>query len=158
MTESDDEIKKTVLDFLKQHKLAVISSIKEEKGVFKPSSAIVAVKFFDNFSCIILTSDISQKVKNIKQNNNIALSVGGSENEPYTVEYEGMGKIVEYGEKYSLLLKHFVVYPQGIRAYLEADTPVIIEIRPRNMRFTEVDVNPPTVCELVCDDVDKIVA
>lgn len=76
--------KKQVLDFIKKHRLAVLSTVNSNN---KPESAVLEFGETDDFEIIFDTFSSTRKYKNLKQNNNVSLVIGWDEN--ITIQYGG---------------------------------------------------------------------
>jgi len=132
--------KAKIYEFLKQHKLAVLSSVSPSG---KPQSAVVGIAVSENLRIIFDTLDRSRKYANIVQNPNVSLVIGW-DNET-TVQYEGIAELLagptadHYREIYYEVypdgrdraanwagLVHFKVSPKWIR-YSNFNGPVLIE-------------------------------
>jgi len=76
--------KKLILDFIKRHKIGVISTVSPEN---RPEAAVIEFGETDNLELIFDAFENSRKVQNIKQNNQVAFVIGWDED--ITVQYEG---------------------------------------------------------------------
>src|SRR5439155_27357955 len=75
-----------VLEFMRQHSLAVQSSVSVSSS---PQAAVVGFIVTDDFEMFFDTLDSSRKASNLRQNPRIAIVVGGlTAGEERTVQYE----------------------------------------------------------------------
>lgn len=84
---------KDVLDFIKKHDLAVVSTA-DSNG--KPQSAVVEFAELDDLSIIIDTFTNSKKYKNLQTNNKVAIVIGWDDNK--TVQIDAVAKELSGGE------------------------------------------------------------
>lgn len=123
-----EDKKSLILDFVKKHTLAVISTVSAE-GL--PEAAVIEYGETDNLELIFDTFDTSRKYKNLQKNNKAAIVIGWDEN--ITVQYEGEvfemsgEEIGKYKEAYFVKnphakkwenheeIKYFKVIPRWIR-------------------------------------------
>ena len=97
--------KRFILNFIKRHKIAVISTVNAKN---KPESAVVEFGQTDNLELIFDTFSTYRKYKNIKRSPYVAFVIGWDEDA--TVQYEGkavelLGKDLE-GYKKKFFKKH----------------------------------------------------
>src|SRR3954452_5068403 len=64
-----------LLEFLRRHRLAVQASVSAAGG---PQAAVVGFAATDSFEIVCDTLDSTRKVRNLRQNNRVALVIGGS--------------------------------------------------------------------------------
>ncbi len=117
-----------VLNFLRQHHLAVLATA-DETG--KPEAAVLGFAETDAFELIFNTSNTTLKFQNLQKNPQVAVVIGWDNGQ--TVQYEGNVREV-YGEKavrYKAILytknptshqhelmpdeRHFVISPTWLR-------------------------------------------
>lgn len=134
-----------VLEFLKNRnpKLCVLSTASING---KPESAVVGYSIYDSLSIVLSTHKESRKVKNITNNNTIALVFGFSFTENY-VQYEGIAKIIDSGEEYAKLDSFFYGQNPDALKFKAPDT-VFIEIKPTWIRFMDMSQTPPKIEEV----------
>src|SRR6185369_13519133 len=99
----NEEIKKKLLDFLRENKLMVISTVDSEGN--KPEAAVVGFAENENLELIFGTSTTTRKYKNIQGNSMVACVIGW-DGRFGTVQYEGMVRELSKEEsgEYSALL------------------------------------------------------
>ncbi len=85
-----DENKQKILNFIKNKKLAVVSTI---HGDGKPESALVSFSETENLELIFGTFNTTRKYKNLLANPWVAFVIGWDE-ENVTVQYEGLAQEV----------------------------------------------------------------
>ncbi|HTD98876.1 MAG TPA: pyridoxamine 5'-phosphate oxidase family protein [Mucilaginibacter sp.] len=102
-------MKNLVYQFIKQHKLGVVSTINSEN---EPEAALVGIAVSEDFEIIFDTVKTSRKYHNMLQNPKVAIVVGW-DNET-TVQYEGEATILgSDAEAEKLKGVYFEVYPDG---------------------------------------------
>ena len=82
-----DEVRERILNFMRQHKLTVISTVDNESN--RPEAACIAFAEKDNLELIFGTSNESRKYKNLQKNQNVSFVIGWSD-ELGTIQYEGV--------------------------------------------------------------------
>jgi uncharacterized protein YhbP (UPF0306 family) len=85
MIENQKEI---ILSFLHKEKLAIISTVSNEK----PESAVLAFGETENLELIFGTSNTTRKYKNLKSNSNVAFVIGFDPDLYINVQYEGVAR------------------------------------------------------------------
>jgi general stress protein 26 len=134
-------LKELIHQFIRQHKLAVVSTINSSG---KPESALVGIAVTPELEIVFDTVKSSRKYQNLLQNTHIAVVIGW-DNET-TVQYEGEAMLLDddaasdqYREVYYAAwpdgreraekwegLVHFKITPKWLR-YSNFNEPVIIE-------------------------------
>ena len=76
--------KTQILQFINQHDLCVLSTVSPEN---LPESAVIKFVITDNFEIVFNTYNTYRKYKNMQQNSNVAVVIGGEKG--ITVQYEG---------------------------------------------------------------------
>lgn len=127
---------KQVSQFLESSKTCVIATV-DDQG--KPMAATVGFSHDENFEIIVATSEQTQKYKNILANPKVALVVGFEL--PYTVQYEGLAKVVTAEELGDRLTRHFEKVPAA-KKFAGTDDQKYILITPEWMRFSDMTKGP----------------
>jgi uncharacterized pyridoxamine 5'-phosphate oxidase family protein len=100
--------KEFIYDVIKNHKLAVISTVSETG---KPESALVGFAVSKNLELIFDTVKTSRKYKNLINNPAVAVVIGWDDE--ITIQFEGLANEIT-GEKDDYLKEtYFEVYPDG---------------------------------------------
>lgn len=133
-----DEERTRLLQFMAQHRLAVISTVDSENQ--KPEAACIAFAEKENLDLIFGTSNKTRKYQNLQNNPNVSFVIGWSD-ELGTVQYEGTatelsgeeamehGRIMaEKNENSRIFLtkesqRYFVVKPTWIRLVDKTKVP-----------------------------------
>ncbi len=127
-------------DFIKQHTLAVISSVSKDQ---KPEAALIGFAISKDLEIVFDTVKTSRKYQNIIQNPNLALVIGW-DNET-TLQYEGIATELTGTKGDNLKEIYFNVFKDGRE---RADTwPHIVhfKITPKWLRYSNFNV--PVVVE-----------
>src|SRR5689334_23286813 len=101
---------KRLLDFLRQHRVAVQASVSATQG---PQAAVVGFAVTDRFEIVFDTLDSTRKALNLRRNPKIALVIGGLTGEERTVQYEGIAGEPSGSELERLKAVYYQVYPDG---------------------------------------------
>ena len=79
---------KGLLEFLRQHRLAVQASVSVTGN---PQAAVVGFAVTDQFEIVFDTLDSTRKARNLRQDSQLALVIGGSnDGDERTVQYKGL--------------------------------------------------------------------
>jgi uncharacterized pyridoxamine 5'-phosphate oxidase family protein len=135
--------KQTILDFLHDHPLAVISTASNNK----PQSAVVAFAELDSLELIFETFIGTRKYKNLQKNNWVSLAIGWNPKMHITVQYEGTAS--EVGEK---------EVEEYIKVFLAKDTPCteeflrhghgkLFKVKPKWIRYSDYTGLKPKIVE-----------
>jgi uncharacterized pyridoxamine 5'-phosphate oxidase family protein len=136
-----DERKQLIAQCLREQEFAVVSSIWKEK----PQAAVVVFSIKDDFELIFGTFNTTRKYRNLKSNPETAIVIGWDEG--ITIQYEGVAEEVgldEFGEYQKI---HLAKNP-GSEAYANLDGQVYFKIKPRWIRYTDINQNPEFVFEV----------
>src|SRR5213595_2472954 len=100
---------KPVLQFLRQHRLAVQSSV---SALNHAQAAVVGFAVSDTFEIIFDTLDSTRKVTNIRRNPKVAFVIGGlASGDERTAQYEGLADEPSGSELERLTEIYYAVYP-----------------------------------------------
>jgi pyridoxine/pyridoxamine 5'-phosphate oxidase len=135
-----NEKKQLIAETLRRHELAVVSSIWEGK----PQAAVVVFSIKDDFELIFGTFNTTRKYRNLKANPNTAIVVGWDEG--ITIQYEGVAEEVALGEFAEYQKIHLAKNP-GSEKYANLDGQVYFKIKPRWIRYTDINQNPEFLFE-----------
>lgn len=137
-----DDKKKIIFDFIKKHKICVLSTIHKDGS---PESAVVEFGESADLEIIFDTLKTYRKYKNLKENPKVAVVIGWDEN--ITVQYEGEASelIGEEVERY----KKFYFYKNPEAQRWENDEGITyFRIIPKWIRYSDLRVHPWEVFEL----------
>ncbi len=142
-----DVNKQKILDFIKNKKLTVLSTINSRN---RPESAVVAFSETDRLELIFGTFNTTRKYRNLQNNKNVALVIGWDEKENITVQYEGLAKEVENKEFEKLIAIHLNKNPFS-KTYAFDDKQKYFKITPKWIRYSNLSVKPKEVFEIGFD-------
>jgi general stress protein 26 len=135
-----------VLAFIRGHLLAVQASV---SGAHAPQAAVVGFIITDDFEVFFDSVDSTRKVSNLRQNPRIALVIGGLlDGDERTVQYEGVADEPEGHALERLKEQYFERFPDG-RNRQQWPGLTYVRARPRWLRFSNFNQNPPEIVELV---------
>jgi general stress protein 26 len=126
--------------FMKQHKLAVISSV--SAGVAS-QSALVGIAVSENLEIVFDTLDNTRKYANIIQNPNVSLVIGW-DNET-SVQYEGVAELLTAPDADHYREIYYQAYPDGRERAASWPGLVHFKVRPKWIRYS--NFNDPVVIE-----------
>jgi len=132
--------KKFIYDFIKRHRLAVISTCSEG---LRPECALIGFAVSENLEIIFDTVKSSRKYQNMMQNPFVALVVGW-DNE-ITVQYEGIGTELNGMQDEHLKEIYFEVYLDGREREKNLPGLVHFKITPKWIRYS--NFNGPVIVE-----------
>lgn len=131
-----DELKRTVLETLRQYPIGVVATVNEQK---LPEAAIVGLAANDDLQVLFGTSNLTRKYRNLQENPHVAITVGDFEAE---VQYEGTAQAISLDDA----KENFPRVPGGER-YLSDPTQTWWQVTPTWMRLT-VHAQPERVEEM----------
>jgi hypothetical protein len=133
-----------LLRFLREHRLAVQSSVSPAST---PQSAVVGIAVTERFEIVFDTLDSTRKARNLRENGNIALVIGGlTPGDERTAQYEGIADVPTGDELQRLTTRYYGVYPDG-RSRAAWPGLVYIRVRPMWIRYSDYNVDPPLIVE-----------
>lgn len=134
--------KQKVYDFLKKNGLCVLSTASKSG---KPQSAVMAYCLKDD-SLFIFTETGTRKYKNILENKQVSVVVGGFKDDP-TVQLDGT--ITELDLDEGVKIKEFILnlHPEW-KGYFDSPNGRWFEIKPSWMRYNDFSANPPEILEI----------
>jgi general stress protein 26 len=137
-----------LLEFLRQHRLAVQASVFATGG---PQAAVVGFAITDRFEIIFDTLDSTRKVPNLRQNPKLALVIGGLvAGDERTVQYEGIADEPSGTELERLTKVYYDVFPDG-PGRRSWPGLVYVRVRPTWIRYSDYNVDPPKIVEFKTD-------
>ena len=133
-----------LLEFLRRHRLAVEASVSPSGGA---QVAVVSVAFTDRFEVVFDTLASSRKARNLRQNQRLALVIGGLlAGDERTVQYEGMADEPSGSELERLKQTYYAVYPDGA-SRLRWPGLIYVRLRPTWIRYSDYNLDPPEIVE-----------
>jgi general stress protein 26 len=124
--------KEFLYNFIKQHNLAVISTLSEDN---KPEAALVGFAISKDLEIVFDTVKTSRKYKNLLQNRNVAVVIGW-DNET-TVQYEGIATELNGAEAEYYKEIYFEIYPDGRERAKTWPHIVHFKITPKWIRYSD---------------------
>jgi len=135
---------KSLLQFLRQHRLAVQSSV---SALNHAQAAVVGFAVSEAFEIIFDTLDSTRKVANLRANPRIALVIGGLDaGDERTVQYEGIADEPSGAELERLTEIYYQVYPDG-RTRRSWPGLIYIRVQPTWIRYSDYNRDPPQITE-----------
>ncbi len=129
--------KQKILNFLKRNGLCVIST--STKGG-KPESAVMAFTIKDDFICLFNTEPETRKYKNLEQNKQVSVVVGGFKEDP-SVQIDGVAEILE-GEEAAAAKKYILAVHPEWASYFNSPTGKFIKVKPSWLRYSDFSKEP----------------
>jgi uncharacterized protein YhbP (UPF0306 family) len=143
---------KQLLEFLRQHRLAVQASVFGSDG---PQAAVVGYAVTEKFEIVFDTLDSTRKAQNLRKNPRVALVIGGlSEGEERTVQYEGVADEPSGEELERLKKVYYEEYPDGPSRLSWAGL-IYVRVKPTWIRYSDFSVNPPEIVEFSPDQLSS---
>ncbi len=130
-----------VIEYLKQHKLAVISTV-DSSG--NPQAAVVAFTLTDEGMIIIGTSSKSRKFANISRGSKVAMVIGWQDK---TAQLNGAAEIIEDETAVSKYEAAHIQNNPGSVDYAKLPDQRYVLIRPEWVRFSDFREMPPKITE-----------
>jgi general stress protein 26 len=132
---SQDNVKDSILDFMTNHSLCVISTVGQDA---KPESAIVGFSHTERLELIIGTSNKSRKYANLFQNPHVAVVIGDEKGE---VQYEGSVVILPNDDYKNMVEEAHINKLPGAAEYRENPDQVYLKVQPSWIRFLKHGAN-----------------
>lgn len=146
--------------FLTDNRLAVISTVSHHST---PQSAFIYYVVDENYDIYFITTKESRKLKNILENNLVALVIA-QEVEPYELQIEGIGEVIkDMGKKMVILDKYSRRANENPKAFnwpplmqLKTDKGVeFMKINIQWFRYSEFSGTTPVIVEGTSEDIKK---
>lgn len=138
----DKDKKKIILDFIKKHKICVLSTIHKDGS---PESAVVEFGESAELEIIFDTLKTYRKYKNLKENPKVAVVIGWDEN--VTVQYEGEASELK-GEEVERYKKFYFDKNPEAQRWENDEGITYFRIIPKWIRYSDLRVHPWEVFEL----------
>ena len=137
-----------LLEFLRRHRLAVQASVSRAEA---PQAAVVGYAVTDRFELVFDTLASSRKAQNLRQNNRIALVIGGTlDGDEQTAQYEGVADEPDGAEMEALKQAYYAAWPDG-PSRLSWPGLVYVRVRPTWIRYSDFSANPPDIVEFTAE-------
>ena len=137
-----------LLDFLRQHRLAVEASVSASGDA---QAAVVGIAVTDRFEIVFDTVSSTRKAANLRQNPKLALVIGGLlAGDERTVQYEGVADEPSGEELERLKQVYYEAYPDG-PSRLSWPGLMYVRVRPTWIRYSNYLVEPPQIVEFTVD-------
>jgi hypothetical protein len=138
-----------LLAFLQQHRLAVQASVSAERS---PQAAVVGIAVTDRFEVVFDTLDSTRKARNLRDNQRIALVIGGmTPGDERTAQYEGIADTPAGSELPRVTAAYYGMYPEG-RSRTVWPGLIYMRVRPTWIRYSDYHVDPPLIVEFRADE------
>lgn len=134
--------KQAVLDFIKNHKLAVISTVGIDS---KPESAVLEFGETEELELIFDTYTSSRKYKNLQTNKNVSFVIGWDED--ITVQYEGIAEEVKGEEATKYKQAYWDKNPKAKR-WESREGITYFKVTPKWVRYSDLNKDPWDVFEV----------
>lgn len=135
---------KGLLEFLRQHRLAVQASV---SATSDPQAAVVGYAVTDEFEIIFDTLESTRKAQNLRQNPKLALVIGGLiPGDERTVQYEGIADEPSGQDLERPKNLYYGVYPDG-PSRLSWPGLIYMRVRPTWVRYSDYNLDPPEIVE-----------
>jgi pyridoxine/pyridoxamine 5'-phosphate oxidase len=133
--------KEAIFRFMAQARLGVLGTIGPEG---RPQSSLVGIAVTKDLEIIFDTVKSSRKYANLVARPDCSFAVGWEGEQ--TIQYEGEASELSGGERERLQPIYFETWPE-CRAHLSWPGIVYFVVRPRWLRFSDYDQNPPLIQE-----------
>jgi methyltransferase (TIGR00027 family) len=138
-----------ILEFIRQHPIAVQASVSKWNA---PQAAAVGVVATDGFELFFDALDSTRKVENLRMNRRVAFVIGGlAGREEQTIQYEGVVDEPHGPELDQLKTEYFARFPDG-SARQAWPGITYLRARPVWLRFSDFHRTPPEIVELTFND------
>lgn len=137
-----DNNKQTALDFIKNHKLAVISTVGANS---KPESAVLEFGETEELELIFDTYTTSRKYKNLQINKNVSFVIGWDDD--ITVQYEGIAAEVRGEEATKYKQVYWSKNPKAER-WESREGITYFKVTPKWIRYSDLNKDPWDVFEI----------
>jgi hypothetical protein len=131
----------SILTFLQQQRLAVVSSLSPHGT---PQSALVGIAVTPDFEVIFDMARASRKYANLTANPACSLVIGWAGEQ--TCQFEGMAFEPADPERSRYLEHYFAVWPDG-RERMQSPAITFLVVRPHWIRYSDFDQRPPLIQE-----------
>lgn len=133
--------KQALLTFIKKHKIAVMSTI----GQNKPQSAVMEFGETENLELIFDTFINSRKYKNLQQNKYVSFVIGWDED--ITIQYEGEAEQIKPNELEKYQKEFFSKNPDAEK-WKSVPEIVFFKVTPKWIRYSNLNKHPWEIFEV----------
>jgi len=137
-----EEIKELIRNFIKRHKVAVMSTVTKEGN---PEAAALEFGDTDDLELIFDTIVTYRKYKNLEENNRVAFVIGWDEN--ITVQYEGEAHELSGEEEVKYKQLYFQKNPKA-KKWEKNPEIRYFKVIPKWIRYSNLNVNPWEIHEI----------
>jgi pyridoxine/pyridoxamine 5'-phosphate oxidase len=139
---------KRLLEFLREHRLAVEASVSASGGA---QAAVVGIAVTDRFEIVFDTVESTRKAQNLRRNPKLALVIGGLiAGDERTVQYEGVADEPSGIELERIKRAYYGVYPDG-PSRLSWPGLMYVRVRPTWIRYSDYTRDPPEIVEFTAE-------
>ena len=131
-----EEQKRIVLDFIRKHKLAVVATTGTTR---RPEAAVLEYVVNDNLEIVFDSLPTFRKVRNINENPQVAVVIGGEDDK--TVQYEGPIAEIKGAEVEEYRQLSLAKYPNSAEIIKEKGL-IWYKVTPRWIRYLDVSTKP----------------
>jgi general stress protein 26 len=133
-----------LVQFIRNHRWAVLATASPASA---PQAAIIGVAVTDDMELIFDTLSSSRKAANLRANPKVAAVIGGwKDDQPQTVQYEGLADVPEGAELERVKSAYFAAFPDG-RDRLSWPGIVHVRVRPMWVRFSDFSNETASIVE-----------
>lgn len=133
-----------LLEFLRQHRLAVQASVTSGSS---PQAAVVGIGVSDGFEIVFDTIQTTRKAQNLRRNPKVAFVVGGLfAGDERTVQYEGEADEPIGAELERVKAVYYSAYPDG-PARVNWPGLIYVRVRPNWIRYSDYNRSPAQIIE-----------
>lgn len=134
--------KQIILDFIKKHKIAVISTVGSDCN---PESAVLEFGETDDLKLVFDTFTSSRKYRNLSTNKNVAFVIGWDED--ITIQYEGAAEEVRGEDARKYQQTYWSKNPKAQRWKIREGI-TYFKVTPKWIRYSDLNKDPWDVFEV----------
>lgn len=134
--------KRTILDFLEKHTLAVLATVNQHG---KPEAAVLEFSQTDKLEIVFDTFATYRKYQNLSLNSHVAFVIGWDQD--ITVQYEGVAEEVSNNDLKKYQSIHIEKIPHAAK-FTAMEQIRYFKVAPQWIRYSNVGVHPWEVFEL----------
>lgn len=134
--------KQGVLEFIKKHKLAVISTVGEDA---KPESAVLEFGETDELELVFDCASSSRKYRNLQTNKQVSFVIGWDES--ITVQYEGVAVQITGTEAEKYQHAFWLKNPEAER-WKNEEGITYFKVTPQWIRYSDLNKKPWEIFEV----------
>lgn len=139
--------KNKILNFLRTQKLATISTCNPE--TLQPESALIAFTEDDNLCLYFQTGKHTRKAQNLKVNPQVSLVFGLTQDEMFTVQYEGRAERLTKPEDLEFCKQQFIAKDSPTTEYyFNHPTAIFFKVTPTWIGCSDYRGQKPVVIEI----------